>query len=129
MNAIKPLAETADTVTLRRADLDRLIETVEDAEDMASVNAWRAWVDLVGKDRAVGDGYTDDQVNRLLAGESPIRIWREKRKLSQRQLANAAALSAGYLNEIELNKKPGSVAAFHALAKALGVPMEYLVDD
>ena len=129
MNAIKPLAETADTVTLSRVDLDRLIEAVEDAKDMASVNAWRALINLLGKDRAVGDGYTDDQVNRLLAGESPIRIWREKRGLSQRQLATAAALSAGYLNEIEHGKKPGSVIAFHALAKALEVPMEYLVDD
>jgi hypothetical protein len=40
MNAIKLLAETPETVTISRADLDALIDAAENAEDTASVRAW-----------------------------------------------------------------------------------------
>jgi transcriptional regulator with XRE-family HTH domain len=49
--------------------------------------------------------------------------------MTRRALAPAAAIPAGYLSEIESGKKPGSVAAYRALAKALTVPMEDLVGD
>jgi transcriptional regulator with XRE-family HTH domain len=44
-------------------------------------------------------------------------------------LAVAASIPAGYLSEIESRRKPGSVAAYRALATALAVPMEELVGD
>jgi len=46
--------------------------------------------------------------------------------LSQTALAAAAEISPGYLNEIEKDKKPGSVAALRKLAAVLNVPMENL---
>jgi class 3 adenylate cyclase len=129
MNAIKLLAETPETVTISRADLDALINAAENAEDIASVRAWNAYVAAVGRDVAIANSYTAAEAKRLLAGESPVRIWREKRGLTQRALAAAAAVPAGYLSEIEGRKKPGSVAAYRALAKTLAVPMEDLVGD
>ena len=42
MTAIKLLAETEETVTISRADLERLVEAVEDAEDIAAVRLRRA---------------------------------------------------------------------------------------
>ncbi len=129
MNAIKLLAETPETVTISRADLDALIDAAENADDIASVRAWNEYVVAVGRDAAIANSYTVAEAKRLLAGESPIRIWREKRGLTQRALAAAAAIPAGYLSEIESGKKPGSVAAFRALARTLAVPMEELVGD
>ena len=129
MNAIKLLAETPDTVTISRADLDALIDAAENAADIASVRAWHAYVAAVGRDAAIANSYTAAEAKRLLAGESPVRLWREKRGMTQRALAVAAAIPAGYLSEIESGKKPGSVAAYRALAKALTVPMEDLVGD
>ena len=129
MNAIKLLAETPETVTISRADLDALIDAAENAEDIASVRTWNAYVAAVGRDAAIANSYTAAEAKRLLAGESPVRIWREKRGLTQRALAAAAAIPAGYLSEIETGKKPGSVAAYRALAKTLAVPMEDLVGD
>jgi hypothetical protein len=35
--AIRLLGETTDTVTIRRSDLDSLIEAAEDADDMAVI--------------------------------------------------------------------------------------------
>jgi DNA-binding XRE family transcriptional regulator len=129
MNAIKLLAETPETVTISRADLDALIDAAENAEDIASVRAWNAYVSAVGRDAAIADSYTGAEAKRLLAGESPVRIWREKRGMTQRALAVAAAIPAGYLSEIESGKKPGSVAAYRAMATALAVRMEDLVGD
>ena len=129
MNAIKLLAETPETVTISRSDLDALIDAAENAEDIASVRAWHAYVAAVGRDAAIANSYTAAETKRLLAGESPVRIWREKRGLTQRALAAAAAIPAGYLSEIEGGKKPGSVAAYRALAKTLAVSMEDLVGD
>lgn len=129
MNAIKLLAETPETVTISRADLDALIDAAENAEDIASVRAWKAYVTAVGRDAAIANSYTAAEAKRLLAGESPVRIWRERRGMTQRALAAAAAIPAGYLSEIESGKKPGSVAAYRALAKMLAVPMEDLIGD
>jgi len=129
MSAIKLLAETPDTVTISRADLDALLDAAENAADIASVHAWTAHVAAVGRDAAIANNYTAEEAKRLLAGESPVRIWREKRGLTQRALATAAAIPAGYLSEIENGKKPGSVAAYRALAKTLAVAMEDLIAD
>ena len=49
--------------------------------------------------------------------------------MTQRALAAATEIPAGYLSEIESGKKPGSVPVFRALAQALAVPMEELVGD
>ncbi len=128
-DAIKLLAETRDTVTISRADLDALIDAAENAEDIASVRAWKAYAAAAGPDVAIANLYTGAEAKRLLDGESLVRIWREKRGITQRALAAAASIPAGYLHEIESGKNPGSVAAFRALAMALAVPMEDLVGD
>ncbi len=110
MNAIKLLAETPETVTISWADLDALIDAAESAEDIASARAWKAYVAAVGRDAAIANSYTGAEAKRLLDGESPVRIWREKRGMTQRPRA-AAAIPPGYLSEIESRGKPGSVAA------------------
>lgn len=106
-------------------ELDALIDAAENAEDIASVRAWKAYVAAVGRDAAIANSYTGAEAKRLLDGESPVRIWREKRGMTQRALA--ATIPAGYLSEIESRRKPGSVAAYRA-ATVLAVPMEDLVE-
>ena len=106
-----------------------LAETPENAADSASVRAWHAYVAEAGRDAAIANSHTAAEARRLLAGESPVRIWREKRGLTQWALATEAAIPAVYLSGIESRGKPGSVAAYRALATALAVPMEDLVGD
>ena len=71
-------------------ELDALIDAAENAEDIASVRAWKAYVAAVGRDAAIANSYTGAEAKRLLDGESPVRIWREKRGMTQRALAAAA---------------------------------------
>ena len=121
MNAITPIAETEDTVTVRRADWQALLDALEDAEDLAISRAAMADV-AAGRDEVLPAA----MVSRMLAGDSRVRLWREHRGLTAKALAAAAGLPAGYLSEIERGKKPGSVDAFGRLARALGVTLDDL---
>ena len=129
MSAIKILSETRDTVTLRRADLSELLAAVEDAEDRAAVRAHRAEEAVMGKEAARRNYLTGDEARRLLDGENPVRLWREKRGLTQRALAARAGMAASYLADIESGRKPGSADALSRLAGALGVSIEDLLDE
>jgi transcriptional regulator with XRE-family HTH domain len=126
MNAIKPLARTQDTVTLRRVDFEALVRAAEDAIDLAAVEAHRAHEDRVGWDSARRNYLTADEARRLLDGESPVRVWREKRGIKQRTLADAAQVAVSYLAEIEGGKKPGSAGALERIADVLEMPLELL---
>jgi transcriptional regulator with XRE-family HTH domain len=128
MNAIKPLEQTRETVTLRREDFEALLRTAEDAADLAAVQAHHDYEDRVGWDTARRSYLTGDEARRLLDGESPTRVWREKRGMKQRDLAAAAEVAASYLAEIEAGKKPGSIGAMQRIASILDVPFNDLTD-
>lgn len=66
-------------------------------------------------------------VNRLLTGETPLRIWREHRGLSQKALAAQAGISAGYLSQLESGRRAGRGKVLSRLAEALGVTVDDLL--
>ena len=119
--AIRPLAENGDTVLLRRADYEALMRQVEDAVGTAQLREAEARV-AAGEDEYV----PLELSKRLMAGEVPVRVWREHRGLSARALADRAGISAAYLSQIETGKKPGSFDAMARLARALKIDMEDL---
>lgn len=122
MNAIKPLAVTDDTVLLSRLDYEALLDAVEEARDVVLVEQARA-------ERAAGCSETlpADMVKVLCAGANPVRVWREHRGLSGRELSEASGVNAAYLSEIETGKKPGSAVALKKLARVLRIDMEDLI--
>jgi ribosome-binding protein aMBF1 (putative translation factor) len=121
MTAIKIVAETKSTVTVNRQDWVRLLTELEDAEDRAAVREGRAREAALGKDAVRRNSLTGEEAKRLLDGESPVRVWRGKRGLSQRELAAAASVAPSYLADIENGRKPGSAGALSRLARALDV--------
>ena len=129
MNAPWPqlIAETNTTVTLRKRDWKALIARLEDLEDLAAIEERLAHEKKVGKDVARRDYMTAGELRRILDDESPVKVWREKRGLSQRALAEQAGVSPSYLAEIETGKKPGSADALRKLSRVLAIPMENLV--
>jgi transcriptional regulator with XRE-family HTH domain len=130
MNVVlpKPIRESKESVTLRRSDWNALIELLEDAEDVAAVAARKSREQSVGVEVERRNYLTGDELRRLLDWDaSPVRVWREKRNLTQRELASNAGVSNSYLAEIETGQKPGSADALLALARELAVPMEMLV--
>jgi ribosome-binding protein aMBF1 (putative translation factor) len=123
----RPVAETSRTVTLRKRDWKALIAWLEDLEDLAAIEERLAYEEKVGEEVARRDCLNGDQMRRILDDESPVKVWREKRGLTPRELAERAAVSPSYLAEIETGKKPGSAAALRKLSRVLAIPMENLL--
>jgi len=103
-----------------RAEFEALQARIEDLEDVLLLRMAEAR-------GPTKDGLDAQKMRRLIAGESPLRIWREKRRLSVRGLARKAAVDPAYLSQIENGRKPGSVRALDALARALDVDLEDIV--
>lgn len=70
----------------------------------------------------------DDVLDALTGGQdTPLKILRRHRGLTQQELARNAGISRPYLTEIERGRKEGSVSAIRALATALSVPADLLL--
>ena len=115
-----PQGETL--VVLPLAEYEELIATAEDRMDIAMARQVEA--DLAaGREEQVPAAVVD----RLLAGEAPLRVWRQHRGLSARALAQAAGISPGYLSEIENGRKEGSLSVMKRLADALNLELDDLI--
>lgn len=119
---ITPVAETADTVTLSRADYEALAEMVADAQDLADADAVKARL-AAGETEA----FPFELPERVLDGDHPVTVFREHRGFTARGLAEAAGVAPSYLSEIENGKKPGSLDTIARIASALKVPLDLLV--
>ncbi len=68
-----------------------------------------------------------DVVDRLLAGERPLKVFREYRGMTQKALAAAVSINPIYLSQIETGKRTGSTKVLTALARALDLDLDDLV--
>ena len=101
----------------------RLLERAEEAADIRAFDEALAAV-ANGDDEVV----PAEVVRRLLSGEeTPVRVWREYRGLTQAELAAMAGVGKSYLSQVERGGKSGSLRLMRRLASALGVDMEDLV--
>ncbi|HJM50334.1 MAG TPA: helix-turn-helix transcriptional regulator [Alphaproteobacteria bacterium] len=108
-------------VVLPVAEYEALVSALEDAEDIAAADAAQAA-------RTRGEELVPGKVvSRLLAGDNPVRVWRNHRGLRQRDLAQAAKIGQSYLSQIELGAREGTLETMAKLARALGVDLDDLV--
>ncbi len=80
-------------------------------------------------DRAKADNeesFPIDVAARLLAGENAVRVYRDYRGLTQKQLAKAVGINPIYLSQIETGRRTGSARTLAALAAALSVAVDDL---
>jgi mRNA interferase RelE/StbE len=68
-----------------------------------------------------------DMARRLIAGEPPLRLWREYRGLSQAALGEKAGVNRVQITNIESGTRTGSVATLKKLADALGIALDDLI--
>jgi DNA-binding XRE family transcriptional regulator len=66
-------------------------------------------------------------VDRLAAGENPIRVLREWRAMTQAELVVKIGITQGYLSDLEAGKRKGPVALHQKIARALGVTIDLLL--
>jgi DNA-binding XRE family transcriptional regulator len=103
-------------------EYERLVEA---AEDLADVRAYDEATHRLasGEDELV----PAELVNRILDGKNALRVWREYRGLTVKQLADKAGVSAPFLSQIETGQREGSVETMRKLAEVLKVSLDELV--
>ena len=112
----------ADTVTIPREEYERLIALAEDGADVAAFD--RAMSRLAaGEDELIPAQFA----NRIIDGESPLRVYRDYRGLTQSALAERAAVNRVQIADIEAGRKSGSIETVKKLANALGVAVDDLI--
>lgn len=68
-------------------------------------------------------------VSRILDGEHPVKVWREYRGMTQVQLSETTGLSTPYISQIETGKRTGTLESLQAIAGALNVDLDMLVEQ
>lgn len=111
-----------EMAVLPKADYDKLIEALEDQEDIAASRSFREKL-AAGEEELIPSEF----VNRMIDGESKIRVWRDYRGMTAKALADAAGISAPYLSQIESGVREGSLDAMKKIADALGITIDELV--
>ena len=64
--------------------------------------------------------------NRILDGDNSVRVWRQYRGLSVKDLAERAGISAAYLSQLEGGSRQGTLTTMKALAAALSLDLDDL---
>ena len=105
-----------ETVTLTREEYDALIERTSELEDRLAAT------DAEGAARV-----PHEVALAIIGGRSPIRAFRDHQGLTLRELSGRSGVALSYLSEIELGRKPGSVAALTGIAEAFGTTIDAFV--
>jgi len=136
----KPKAVTEDEVVLSRADWDAIVKVLrdpadEDEDDLAAVMAARAdnarfAARIAGERSTVVDVEIPIEIVRAkLDGVHPLKAWRDYRGWTQVYLNFKSGVGRDLIAQIETRRKTGSVETLDRLARALGVPIEALIED
>lgn len=99
------------------AEYQRLLEAEEMLTDVRAYDAAKARAD---------EHLPLALADRILAGESEVRVFRECRGMTQAVLAEAAGISIPYLSQIEARRRRPSTAVLRRLAAHLGVTIDDL---
>jgi ribosome-binding protein aMBF1 (putative translation factor) len=110
-----------EMVVMPRALYEKLIDDAEMAQDISAYDRVKARI-ASGEEELV----PSEIVDRILGGENKVRVWREHRGLSNRQLAERAGISASYLSDIQNGKKEGGMSAMKKIAAILQVDLDDL---
>ena len=111
-----------DTVTIPRAEYERLCALEEEFADIQAALTVEARI-ASGEEELI----PAQVVDRLIDRESPLRVWREYRALSQSALARASGVNRVQIVEIEAGRNSGSVHTLRKLADALRVAVDDLI--
>ncbi|TCQ79572.1 DNA-binding XRE family transcriptional regulator [Ochrobactrum sp. BH3] len=107
---------------LPKADYEKLLDALEEKQDIEDVRRIKARI-ASGEEELI----PSDIVDRLLDGESKIKVWREYRGMTGKTLADAAGMSAPYLSQIESGAREGSLDAMKKIADVLKVTIDDLI--
>jgi hypothetical protein len=104
-------------------DYERLLDLAEDRADILAA-------ERAEERRNAGEEYVPAElVDRILDGENPLRVWRQYRNLSLKQLSEGSGVGLSYISELERGLKNGPGRVWGKLARALNVSVEDILPD
>ena len=116
-----------DLAVLPRTEYDRLVTLAAEAQEDAAASRV-----IHNSTRALKEGrevvLPKAVVDRLANGENAVRVIRKWRGMIQGELAVAVKISQNYLSEIETGRRKGPAELQKKFARALGVPMDLLIE-
>lgn len=95
-------------------EYERLLDAADEALANRAFDTYKA---------AQPETFPDELAERLLNGEHPVKVFREYRGLTQKQLAEGAGLTQGYVSQIEAGTRVGTVEALKGIAEVLHVDL------
>lgn len=110
-----------EMITIPLDEYKALRNAAEELDDLRAFDRAKAALDA-GEDELV----PAETLKRLLAGENPLRVWRELRGLTQSSLATASGVNRVQIADIEAGRRNGSLETARKLANALGIAIDDL---
>jgi len=98
-----------------------LFGAVEDRADALAVREFDARL-AAGEEELIPAEFA----NRIIDGENKIRVWREFRAMTARELAEKAEISTDFLSQIEKGERDGDFDEIKKIAAALRISMAEL---
>ncbi|MFZ2097914.1 MAG: helix-turn-helix transcriptional regulator [Anaerolineales bacterium] len=104
---------------------DLYLQLSEEAEMLQDIRDYDAVKDAIehGDEELIPSQVTF----AIMEGESPVKVWRKYRGLTQKQLAEDCSISAAYLSQIETKKRNGTMEVLMVIAKVLNVTLDDIV--
>ncbi|ADK85945.1 transcriptional regulator, XRE family [Desulfarculus baarsii DSM 2075] len=103
-------------------EYERLVAALEDAHDAATIEEF--YRRLVSGEE---ETFPAEVVDRLLAGEHPVRVLRSHRGMTLQQVADACGVTNSHISQIEKGKRSMSTELLKKMAEALRVDAEMLL--
>ncbi len=100
-------------------EYERLIEAAEEADDARAVDEIKRKL-ATGEEELIPAEFA----NRLISGENKIRVWREYRGMTGKELAEKTGLAAPYISQLETGNREGTIDTFKKIAAALRVDID-----
>lgn len=99
-------------------------EKLSDGRIAISPNDFEDILDILAYDEAKSsneESFPVELVERMLEGESPLRVYREFRGFTQAQIAQKIGLTQATIAELEKGKQKGSIDTWKRLSAILNV--------
>ena len=105
------------------ADYERLIDLAEDKADIFAA------FESENRRKEGEEFLPAEMVDRILSGESALKVWRKHRSLSLEELGFAVGVTKGFLSQIENGISRGNPSLWRKLAEALKVSADDILPE
>lgn len=112
----------SETITISRSEYERLLGAAEQLAEIGAYDRAKAML-AAGADELIPAAFAD----RIINGESPLRVYRDLRGLTQSALAELSAVNRVQIADLEAGRKSGSIETVRKLAAALRITIDDLV--